>query len=87
MQDIDRRFEADGVDGPEGVAVMARNDFQDTGAEPLERFGVAMPKTRLGLVDREAHPVLHAVREPLQIRPARSYPFDRFQHVVAVSEI
>ena len=35
MQDVDGGLEPDRVDGPEGVAVVARDDFEDSRAEPL----------------------------------------------------
>lgn len=49
MQDVDGGHEADRVDGPEGVAGVARHDLQDTGAEPLERLRVVVPEPCLGL--------------------------------------
>ena len=35
VQDITGGFEPDCVDGPEGVALVARDDLQNAGAEPL----------------------------------------------------
>ena len=67
VQDIDRSLEPDRVHRPEGVAVVTRHHLQDAGAEALERFGVAVPETCLGLVDRKAHAVLYGIGEPLQI--------------------
>ena len=80
MQDVDGGRQPDRVNGPEGIAVVARHHFQDAGTEALERLGVAVSEPDLGLVDREAHAVLHGLREAFQIRLARTDPFDWLQH-------
>ena len=68
VQDIDGRFEPNGVDRPVRIAVVARDDLQDAGAETLQALGVAVPEAGLGLVDREAEAILHGIGESLQIR-------------------
>ena len=80
VQDVDGGLEPDRVDGPEGVAVVARDDLHDARAEALQRLGVAVAASELGAVDREAHAALHRVGESLQIRLARPHPFDWLQH-------
>lgn len=51
VQDIDDGFEAHRVDGPEGVAVVGRDDLHDARAEALQRLHVPVPASELGAVD------------------------------------
>ena len=82
VQNIDRRFEPDGVDRLLGIPVVARKDLQDAGAEALEGLGVAVPEAGLGLVERKADAVLHGTGEPLEVRSARTGPLKGSQHRV-----
>jgi len=87
VQDIDGGLEPDRVNGPEGIAVVARDDLHYTRAEALQRLRVPMLSSELGAVDREPHVVLHGVKEALQIRLAGADPFDRFDHAAAISAL
>jgi len=73
VQDVGGGFEPDRVDGPESVAVMARDDPHGACAESLQRFGVAVAASALGEIDREAHAVPHRIWKALQIRLARTH--------------
>ena len=66
VQDVHRRLEADRVDGPESVAIVARDHFQNARAEALERLGVAVPQSGLSAVDGESHAGAHWLWEALQ---------------------
>ena len=51
------------------------------GTQSLERFGIAVFESDLGLIQSKADLVLHGGWKLLQVRFARTDPFDRLQHL------
>ena len=63
VQNVDRFFQFDRVDGAEGVAAMIGDNFQNSAREALQRLGIRVLVADLRLIKGKPNVPLHRIGE------------------------
>jgi hypothetical protein len=79
MKDIHRALEADGLNGAVRVPVVLVDDLEDTcTGEAAKDFHIQPTIPELRVPERPTHLIVHLIREPLEVPPARPDAEERF---------